>query len=699
MRYLYLVLAAGFLLAAAVPVLAAPQAICVQWQASEGRAHATYSGAQITLKGIARGGATEFRWDFGDGGSTAWAPITDPYNLGVKHAYTGLVGTEFTATLHVKDAAEVEATDTYPVKIYLSANLAVPAELDVRRDVAIDEALWYLHTTLQRSTYGGGAPGYSQPNGYWVDTGYGVHMAATGTSVDAFQVNGHKLIGDYDGDPYVETVQRATNYLLVHTYSYSIGMQQAGNPDTNGNGIGLVANQSSYLHDSNQIYVGGICMTALASSGSPNYIAPVGGSNVYGQPIADIVQDMVDFFAWGQNDPSSGIYRGGWRYYANYGSSDMSTTRWPPLAMKIARDEMGSTVPAFVGTELGPYLDAMQSNHLDNDNGNFGYTVIDQYVNITKTAAGIICHEFLGTPWTDPRMQKALGFIYRHWNDVGSSWEYTKLHGNSYGMYGVTKAFRLPDPDVMQVPEYNYNTGNQTGNSFNWYYTPAGQANQGLATYIVGTQQADGSWDDTVGSNRVYDAFCTGWRILTLAGTIDTTAPVILSVTFSPVLIAGGDPVSIVVDVTDDIGVTLVTADGASLTNSSGNLWTGTLTAAATLGAHFVTVEASDEAGNSASSGSPYTTVRSFGLNNRAVTDAIMIAASGSYVFTVWGKVTSLESDGFLLNDGSGKQVKVVASGHGLAVDDYASVRGTLDVSPSPPSPPVLTSHVVNKQN
>ena len=80
MRYLYLVLAAGFLLAAAVPVLAAPQAICVRWQASEGRAHATYSGALITLKGVARGGATEFRWDFGDGGSTDWATITDLYN-------------------------------------------------------------------------------------------------------------------------------------------------------------------------------------------------------------------------------------------------------------------------------------------------------------------------------------------------------------------------------------------------------------------------------------------------------------------------------------------------------------------------------------------------------------------------------------------------------------------------------------------
>lgn len=494
--------------------LAAPQAICVRWQAGEVRAHKTYSGAEITLKGIARGGATEFRWDYGDGGGTNWAPIADPYNLGVKHAYAGVVGTEFAATLHVRDAAQ-EATDTYPIKIYLSTDLSVPEELDVRRDMSIDEGLWYLHTRMIRQTYAGGSPGYGQTYGYWAETYYNYPLAAVGTAVDAFQVNGHKLIGDDAGDPYVETVKRATNYLLVNTYSYAIAAQPAGNPDTNGNGIGLVANYSSNLYDGRQTYIGGICMTALASSGSPNYVAPVGGNNVYGRTVKDIVQDMIDFFAWGQVDSGSG--RGGWRYYANYSDADMSTTQWPPLGMKIARDEMGCTVPAFVGTELVLFLNATQSNDQDNDNGAFGYSVEDQYNNITKTAAGLICHDFLGTPWTDPRMQRALGFIYRHWNDTGASWDYTKLHGNSYGMYGVMKAFRLPNPDVMQVMEYNYVQGQQTGASFNWYYTPAGQSQEGLASYIVRMQQSDGSWDDNVGSNPVYDAFCTGWRILTLA--------------------------------------------------------------------------------------------------------------------------------------------------------------------------------------
>lgn len=178
--------------------------------------------------------------------------------------------------------------------------------------------------------------------------------------------------------------------------------------------------------------------------------------------------------------------------------------------------------------------------------------------------------------------------------------------------------------------------------------------------------------------------------------TCDKAPPAIQSASYSPALIAGGDPVSIVVEATDNYEVTSVTADSTVLINSSGSLWTGTLTADSTLGLHSVALVAQDAAGNSTSSDWPYTTVPSFGLRNLAAAAPIMAAASGRFVFTVWGKVTSLESDGFLLNDGSGRQIKVVASGHGLVVDDYASARGTLDVSSDPP---VLTAHVVTKQN
>lgn len=509
--------------------LAAHQAICVPWIPSHSSVpHYTYSGAEITVKGVARGEATEYRWDFGDGNETVWTDISDPYNLGTKHIYIGVVGRKFIATLYVKDVSGNQVQDEYPVKIHESSDLSNPVHLNVRINMAIDEGLWYLHTNMIRDTYAVGSPGYEQPYGYWDPSYY--PLAAVGTAVEAFQKHGSKANMDYNSNPYVETVQRALNYLLYHIYSFNINVQPAGDPDTNGNGIGLVANWTSNLTDSRQTYIGGICLIGLANSGAPNRMAAVGGNFVYGRTYAEIVQDMVDFFAWGQVDTCWGT--GGWRYYANYDNSDMSTTQWPPQGMLAAEKNMGSIVPQFVRDELQGYLDRVQNQVLDNDNGGFAYYVsysTPTHYNVTKAAAGIICHEFLGTALTDPVVRKTMGFIYRHWNDNGAGWNYTQLHGNSYGMYSVVKAFRIPDPDIQQVIEYDYNTEVQTAKSFDWYYTPVGQNQEGLASYIVSTQQSDGGWDDIVGPNAVEDALCTGWRVL-----------VLLTGNYSPIADPGG---------------------------------------------------------------------------------------------------------------------------------------------------------------
>ena len=361
-----------------------PQAICVPWKPADATIpHSTYSGAEITLKGIARNGATEYRWDFGDGGATAWAAIGNPYNIGVKHTYSGSLGQLFIATLYVRAGANT-GQGTYRIIIRQSSDLGNPAHLDVRIDMAIDQGLWYLHTTMNRNTYAAGAPGYGQPWGYWPASTN--NEAAAGTSVDAFQLHGSRVNGDYDNDPYVETVQRGMNYLLNTARTLNIPVQQYGDPDTNGNGIGIYVG-------SDQTYIAGICAVALASSGAPNRVASVGVDGVHGRTYAAIVQDTVDFFAFGQTD-GVGSTRGGWRYGPN-GGADMSTNQWPPLAMLAAEQNMGSTVPQFVRNEAIHFLNYTQSTHIDNDNGGFGYTMVDQWNNITKAAAGIICQKNL----------------------------------------------------------------------------------------------------------------------------------------------------------------------------------------------------------------------------------------------------------------------------------------------------------------
>ncbi|VGO17179.1 hypothetical protein PDESU_05774 [Pontiella desulfatans] len=517
--------------------LAAPEAICVPWKSDESLPHWTYDGAAITLKGIARGDAVEYKWDYGDGsGDTGWMTIANPYNLGVQHVYTGVPNQLFIATLTVRNGLGEENSDTYPIRMFVSTNLRNNDHLEVRRNMAIDAGLWWLHTRLNRTTYAAGSPGFGQPVGYWQPSYY--PLAATGSGIEAFQLSGHTVLSDYDHDPYTETVQRAMNYLLYNIRTYAIGPQPAGDPDTNGNGIGLVANNESTAR---QTYIGGICMAALASSGAPNVVAQVGSVNVVGRTYADIVQDMVDFFAYGQVD--SGWGRGGWRYYANYTESDMSTSQWPALGMLAAERNMHSIVPAFVRAELPIWMNTSQNLAAGNNHGAFAYYYPGYYpyYNITKQGAGLICYEFLylspsatqveydaklAAFLADTRVQAGIGFIYRHWNDTGTGWDYTKLHGNSYGMYGLQKAMRITDPAMADVTEFDYTAGTQTANTFDWFYWPEGQANQGIGYYTVVTQQGDGSWDDTIGPNAVYDEFATAWRILVLSPRVTLRPPV-----------------------------------------------------------------------------------------------------------------------------------------------------------------------------
>jgi len=78
---------------------------------------------------------------------------------------------------------------------------------------------------------------------------------------------------------------------------------------------------------------------------------------------------------------------------------------------------------------------------------------------------------------------------------------------------------------------------------------------------------------------------------------VDTTAPVINSVTLDPTDPNTGDNITVTVNATDNVGVTTVTADGVSLSNADGDdTWEGTITAIE--GTHTVNISASDAAGN-----------------------------------------------------------------------------------------------------
>jgi len=267
--------------------------------------HDTWIGKETTFKGTAHdadGDATmvAYKWDFSDGYSTGWISGVDPYVIEAKHTYTGTMadgtpygpGRYFTAWLYVEDDTGLIGQDSYFVAI---RDVSDPGEmLKVEVNVAIDNGLWWLHKQQIRGTYPDGAA-----YGYWDNVGF--EVAATGTAVEAFELQGHLGKGDpYDisEDPYVETVQRGLNYLFNHMEERAIGEDPVycplGNPDTNGNGIGLAC------YSGHEMYESGIALMTMGSSKSPDRVATTGP--VAGRTYLEITQDMVDFMAWGQNE-------------------------------------------------------------------------------------------------------------------------------------------------------------------------------------------------------------------------------------------------------------------------------------------------------------------------------------------------------------------------------------------------------------
>ena len=186
-------------------------------------------------------------------------------------------------------------------------------------------------------------------------------------TVQAFGINNHRVNGNRLEDPYVDDVRRGLPYLEAALSAAGIPTQPAGNPDTNGNGIGLSYNQSIYI--SGQVadaFVGAGLQTTLATAGDATYVR--------GRTYRDLVQDIMDGYWYGQSDVG-GSGRGGWHYGWNYGSADNSTAQWGAITGLAGENAWNIPVPQWVKDEnLNYWLRYSQSMNPGFYNGSFGYS-------------------------------------------------------------------------------------------------------------------------------------------------------------------------------------------------------------------------------------------------------------------------------------------------------------------------------------
>jgi hypothetical protein len=230
-----------------------PKVLTVPWDPSTpSTPHDAYSGATVVLGATVPNiyGSSDtftYQWNYGDTsplGAVTALPTSSlysnpgPYNIGTTHAYSGVVGTLYTATVTVTDMTTGEVgSNSYLVEMQ-------PNTLVHTVNVAIDSGLWYLHSSMWRTN----APSNGQPVnwGGWENnsgspgcvavedcTSYG---GIDATNVEAFEVKGHLENVAQTTDPYSDDVARGLareEYFLI---PYAVSDTTGGSFGTNDGG-------------------------------------------------------------------------------------------------------------------------------------------------------------------------------------------------------------------------------------------------------------------------------------------------------------------------------------------------------------------------------------------------------------------------------------------------------------------------------
>jgi len=311
-------------------------------------------------------------WNFGDGSPNFNFSVSNAnlinYDVSTTHQYpaTALAGTTWTATLTVTDAKTSEQG---------SATYAVIQEQDTliyRVNVAIDNGLWFEHTSMWRST--------TTVNGGTVNTGGWDNSSGAGACsngdicgpyggidanfVQAFEVNGHLENGP-SSDPYTDDVARGLARMMAFLvpsataaktvmYNPAIAVDRcsdgsvpnfAVNPPTCTAPATLIQynpgatscttapttpcsftfdinNNSQMLFQGNDSgypgYQVGMFVDAIVASGNPIGVAKAGATSsgglpgVFGLTYQNLVTDMVDGILYCQygGDPYDGTSNG-----------------------------------------------------------------------------------------------------------------------------------------------------------------------------------------------------------------------------------------------------------------------------------------------------------------------------------------------------------------------------------------------------
>ena len=389
------------------------------------------------------------------------------------------------------------------------------AATEQAKQAAIDAGLaWLALPTVQSA------------DGHWEYGDLRSDIAATASAALAFIEEGHY---PGSGTAYETHVTKAVTYLFNQAQSSAVPWETAvysrHAEDYNGDGVLNDGGNDKMLYfGSTDIYSNGIVapmLHALGQKMGPGSTVGIGTAAISTSTYKQAMQDVVDWFSYGQVEPNIANHRGGWRYYPNYSTSDNSTAQWGALPILYAKD-MGLKVPQYVKNELNLWVNYVQHSQDGSwQAGGSGYDNPNTYVNMAKTGGLMLELAAIGADVSDPRVQNAIAFMqsmtsFDHWNQgyLNSSSQWYGGHlNNPYAMWAVYKALSVYGIDTISTAPGGFTVGQdwdpQTSAAGDWFAH--------YCDLLVGLQNANGSWS---GNYPWTGVLATGWyiNILNAAG-------------------------------------------------------------------------------------------------------------------------------------------------------------------------------------
>ena len=396
----------------------------------------------------------------------------------------------------------------------LSVSLAVPAQAATPQeieDAVSDGVAWLAGEQNGGGSWGSGDDMTAQTAFALIKLQERAYDLGYPSPFDASYEYSDEIV---EGWGYIFDATRTLQQTPLPTQNHTAGASGTmDNPDTNGNGYGVYFQGVGGSHPT---YTTGICLMALAASGTPGR-ANDGGLDFDGDTNPDtfgqMAQDAVDWLAFGQGD--LGTDQGGWDYGAINNAAvepDQSNSGYAVLGL-AAGEGFGCTVPGWVRTELNVWIGTMQDTSGGTDDGGSWYEPDWSWVNELKTGNLIFQMAFYGDDTSMPytgRFAAALAYIERHWHDVNidPGWGYNSNPACYQAMYCLMKGLVYSGVDWLDLD-------GDTVRDNNWFnQEPPLVPPEDFASFLVAQQLPGGSWNG--GCNWGSPVLCTVWALLTL---------------------------------------------------------------------------------------------------------------------------------------------------------------------------------------